>query len=255
MSELAGILSERLWTAERTRQPIAPLTSTHPELSVSQAYAVAELTRQRRGCRRVGYKLGYTSAAMREQMNIDAPNYGVLTEDLMVPEGNCRVDTENLIHPRVEPEIALLVGRDLEPGTSRAGVFAAVDAVMAALEIVDTRYESYVFKAVDNIADNSSSARFVLGAPRRLSAIEDLRLCGVILSCGGAAVDQGVGANALGDPLLALCWLTNELAARKERLLAGSIILTGGLTKSHPGTRGSTFIAEFGGLGTVAASF
>lgn len=256
MNDLIDQCSARLWAAECDRTRIEPLSTANPDLSEADAYAVAARTFERRGQRQIGYKLGYTSAAMRAQMNISRPNFGLLTADLLVPEGAGRVDSENLVHPLVEPEITLLLGRDLGgPGHSRASVLAALDAVIPSLEVVDTRYQSYSFKAVDNISDNSSSARVVLGPPRLPAAVDDLRLCGVLLSAGGEVLDQGIGANALGDPLLALAWLAGFLDQREAIVPAGSIIMTGGLTRAHPAPAGRSFVAEFAGLGTVTASF
>ena len=242
--------------AERTRTPINCLSATYPKLDETAAYAIQAAKLELRGERQAGFKLGYTSAAMRAQMNIDSPNFGVLTEDLRLDEENGGVPSDELIHPLVEPEIALLVGRDIEGGGyNRSSIFRAVDAVLPALEIVDTRYPDYKFKTVDNISDNSSSARFLTGRPRSLAAVGDLRLLGVLLWSEGRALDQGIGANALGDPLLALAWLANELAARGEGITAGSIILTGGLTRAHPARAGQSFVAEFAELGTVRAHF
>lgn len=256
MDNLIDACSAQLWQAECEHRRIAPLTTAHPELSEEDAYAIAARTFQQRGRRQIGFKLGYTSAAMRAQMNISQPNFGVLTEDLLVPEGTGWVDSENLVHPLIEPEIALLVGRDVRgPGQTRASIVGAVDAAMASLEVVDTRYESYCFVAVDNIADNSSSARALLGPPRSFRSLDDLRLCGVVLSSQGVVIDQGIGANALGDPLLSLAWLANFLGQRGDFIPAGSIVMTGGLTRAHPARRGESFIAEFAQLGTVSAAF
>lgn len=248
--------SARLWAAERERTRIAPLSAAHPELSEADAYAIAARTLERRGRRRIGFKLGYTSAAMRAQMGISQPNFGILTDDLLIADGSARIDSEALVHPLIEPEITLLIGRDLNAaGQTRATVFAAVEAAMASLEVVDTRYESYTFTSPDNIADNSSSARVLLGPPQPMGKLGDLRLCGVLLSSGGELIDQGIGANALGDPLLALAWLANFLAECGSSIPAGSIVMTGGLTRAHPGHRGRGFIAEFAELGTVSAAF
>lgn len=242
--------------AERERTRTAPLSATITDLSEAEAYAIARRTFERRNARQVGYKLGYTSAAMRAQMNISRPNFGLLTEDLIVPEETGRVDSENLVHPMIEPEITLLIGRDMRgPGQTRSTAFAAIDAAMASLEVVDTRYESYSFQAVDNISDNSSSARAILGPPKSAARLDDLRLCGVLLWSDGAVLDQGIGANALGDPLLAVAWLANFLAERDDFLPAGSLVMTGGLTRAHPARAGGNFVAEFAQLGTVRAAF
>ena len=256
MKALIEESSLRLWEAERNRTRIQPLSVEHPELVEAEAYAIAEHTLQLRGRRRIGYKLGFTSAAMRAQMNIHHPNFGILTEDMVVPESTGCVDTDALVHPLIEPEIALLLGRDLRgPGQTRAGVLASVDAVMGSFDVVDTRYRSYQFAAVDNIADNSSAARVVLGSPRSLRGMEDLRLCGVLLWSRGAVLDQGLGANTLGDPLLAIAWLADFLATRNTFIPAGSLIMTGGLTRAYPAEKNRAFGAEFAGLGTVLAAF
>jgi 2-keto-4-pentenoate hydratase len=254
-ADLIEACAQALMTAETTGQPIARLTDTHTTLDEAAAYAIQARKVALRSSRRVGYKLGYTSAAMRAQMNIDHPNYGVLTDDLRVDAEGC-VAADRLIHPRVEPEIALLTGRDIVgPGHSRNSIFQAVEVVLPALEIVDTRYHDYTFTAADNISDNSCSARFVTGMPRALSTVPDLRLLGVLLWSQGRTLDQGIGANALGDPLLALAWLAGFLAERGEIIPAGSLILTGGLTRAHPAQAGQTLLAEFATLGIVRVHF
>ncbi|MDB5698972.1 MAG: hypothetical protein JWN69_1776 [Alphaproteobacteria bacterium] len=254
--DLIDRFSASLWEAECGCTRIAPLSDSAPDLGEEEAYQVAARTFARRGRRQIGFKLGYTSAAMRQQMNIANPNYGRLAEDQLVPEDSGKVDSENLVHPLVEPEIALIVGRDLAgPGHTRASVFGYVDAAMASIEVVDTRYVSYKFKAVDNISDNSSSARAVLGAPKSFKSLDDLRLCGALLRSNGQVLDHGIGANALGDPLLSLAWLANFLGERGDHIPAGSIILTGGLTRAYPANAGQTIVAEFSQLGTIMAAF
>lgn len=255
-SPLIDTCAQALLQAETSASPIARLSDTHASLDEATAYAIQACKVALRGSRQVGFKLGYTSAAMRAQMNIDHPNFGVLTEDLRVDEAEGCIDASRLIHPRVEPEIALLTGRDIGgPGHSRNSIFQAVDAVLPALEIVDTRYHDYQFTAADNISDNSCSARFVTGTPRALTSTPDLRLLGVLLWSQGRTLDQGIGANALGDPLLALAWLAGFLAERGEIIPAGSLILTGGLTRAHPAQAGQSLVAEFAALGTVRVHF
>jgi 2-keto-4-pentenoate hydratase len=225
-------------------------------LSEHQAYAIQAEALRLRGTRPVGFKLGYTSAAMRAQMNIDHPNFGVLMDDFRIEQGAGCVEAASLIHPLVEPEIALLVGRRIEGAEhDRNSIWRHVDAVLPALEVVDTRYHEYKFGIVDNISDNSSSARFLTGAPRSLAAVEDLRLLGVLLWSQGRQVDQGIGANALGDPLLALAWLANFLGSRNQAIAEGSVILTGGLTRAYPATSGQSLVAEFAQLGSVRLHF
>jgi 2-keto-4-pentenoate hydratase len=187
-----------------------------------------------------GFKLGYTSAAMRRQMNVDRPNYGRLYAHTRLPNGG-ELDVDRLIHPLVEPEIALLIGADME-----------VEAVMPALEIVDSRYTDYAFTAVDNIADNSSAARYVIGAPRSPRAAGELRNLPAALYADGAPVDEGFGRDALGDPLLAFAWLINRLARDDIEIPAGTIVLTGGLTRAHSVQHTANVRATFGPLGDVS---
>lgn len=252
--------SNLLWDAETSRQPINTLTSVYPELAHEDAYAIQAATLRRRSSEGVGFKLGYTSAAMRAQMNIAEPNYGVLTKDHLLNQQEGALDGyipfEELIHPLVEPEIAILINQEISgSGHTRHTIQSHVEAVMPALEIVDTRYKEYKFSLVDNISDNSSGARVVLGAPKKLSQVDDLRLSGVLLWSEGHALDTGIGANSMGDPLASIAWLANFLAQQELSIPAGSIIMTGGLTKAHPGKSKQTFLAEFGGLGYVKAYF
>ncbi len=249
-------LTQRLAEAERSQAPISPLSESYPELSTEDAYRIQNRLVATRGDNPVGYKLGFTSQAMREQMNIASPNYGQLTESMWVDPNAGRVDLSELIHPRVEPEVALLVERDLKgPGLAPVAVYPAVRWAFPALEVVDSRFREYRFRAADNTADNSSAARFVLGRPVPLSGVPDLRLAGVLLWRDGRVIDRGLGADALGDPVRAVVWLADRLGEAGRRLEAGSIVLTGGLTQAYPIGEGGSFVAEFGGLGTVKVHF
>jgi 2-keto-4-pentenoate hydratase len=247
--------AEALLEAERGRRPIAPLTRSIPDLSQSESYAIARLRIARAGAAPIGYKLGYTSAAMRTQMGIAEPNYGVLLEGSIVAQDET-VPMERLIHPRIEPELTFLMGSDLAgPGIGREQAWEALEAVMASLEIVDTRYERYEFTALDNIADNSSAARLVLGDRIARDGAGDLRGVAVRLEEDGRQIDEGAGRDAMGDPVLALAWLANKLAETGSRIKAGELVMTGGLTRAHPAKAGSRFSASFDGVGTVAAQF
>ena len=231
-ADTVAVLAARLQRAAVEVRAGTPLSDDFPDLTEADAYAIqAELLR-RKGGTRAGYKLGFTSAAMREQMGVDHPNCGVLLADMRLADG--RLPAGVLIQPRVEPEIAIRLGRDLH-GTQLTpdDVAAATAAVLPAIEVVDSRYRDYRFKSVDNIADNSSAARYVLGAPRALCDVGDLRRVGVRLSIDGVLTDQGTGAAALDSPLAAVAWLAAHLAARGEALRAGEVVLTGGLTRAY----------------------
>jgi 2-keto-4-pentenoate hydratase len=234
--------AEALTRAGRTRTPIATLTTHWPELDEGGAYAIARASEALRAEPRVGYKLGYTSAAMRAQMGVDQPNYGVLTAATRVAHDG-QLAMAELIHPLVEPEIAFVMAADVP---DPAGTAAAVGSVHAALEIVDTRYEAYKFKAADNIADNSSAARFVIGPAMALPPGSDLAALPVQLWADGELLGEGRGADALGHPLTALTWLAERLLKAGALLRAGDVVLTGGLTRAHPARSGRHFTARVG---------
>jgi 2-keto-4-pentenoate hydratase len=247
--------AEALVNAEKVRQPIAPLSLSMPDLNESEAYEIARRRTAAIGKTSIGYKLGYTSAAMRAQMGVTEPNYGVLLAGSEVPQ-NETVSLGELIHPLLEPEITFLMGRDLAgPEIGREEAWRAVAAVMGSLEIVDTRYESYKFSAVDNISDNSSAARFVLGDRIERNDTGDLGNVPVRFEKDGTQIEVGKGSDAMGDPVLALAWLANKLVECGSGIRAGELIMTGGLTKAHPAEAGSQFTARFEGIGAVTAQF
>lgn len=241
--------------ARMERVPIELLSARWPDLDEAGAYAIARATRALAGETPVGYKLGYTSAAMRAQMGVEQPNYGVLTQgDGIAHDGEVAIG--ELIHPLVEPEIALVLGRDVgTPVADADAMRSCVASVHPALEIVDTRYEAYRFLACDNIADNSSAARYVIGPGVAPDALPDLASVDVSLAADGEVLDRGVGAAALGDPLLALAWLANRLIAEGTPLRERALVLTGGLTRAHAAKAGMHFVGTFSGLGVARVRF
>jgi 2-keto-4-pentenoate hydratase len=208
-------------------------------LDLAAAYAVQRrLTalRTARGAARIGFKLGYTSQVMREQMGVDQPNHGPLLDTMRITDGRLPAD---LIHPRVEPEIALVLGEDLRPV-----------AAHAALEVVDSIWRDYRFTLELNTADGSSAAGLVLGPPLLMEGLDALP---VRLTRNGELVGEGTGAAAMGHPLLALEWLQRALAGTDDRLRAGDVVITGGLTAAVPLDEGDVVAADFGdGTATVA---
>ncbi len=241
MSNLdVAVAAKRLNEARLTRVPIECLTASTPGLTEAEAYAIATAGVTLAAQPVAGYKLGYTSEAMRRQMNVDRPNFGRLYAGTQISNEGA-LERATLIHPLIEPEIALRIGDDFE-----------VESVMPALEIVDTRYDSYAFAAVDNIADNSSAARYVLGPERSLRALGDLRTIPATLFIDDEPVATGRGSDALGDPLRALAWLINRLARDRIELEPGTTVLTGGLTRAYALEHASGVKASFGALGNVA---
>jgi 2-keto-4-pentenoate hydratase len=242
-------MADELLAAERDRAPIAPFTKRNPFLSTSVGYATQELSVRRRRGRVVGVKLGMTSKVKRDALGIREPVYGRITADMLVSSGQ-PITVAELIHPRAEPELALVVGRLIPPGASVATVLAAIDAVYPAIEVADSRYAE-PFRLVDSVADNAGAARVVLGdRPRKPAELVDLHVLGCVFGFPGG-FDTAAGGAAMGHPAAALAWLVSALAARDDRLEPGAVVLTGGLTAAVPLRAGDRITAEFDGLDPV----
>jgi 2-keto-4-pentenoate hydratase len=242
-------MADELLAAERDRAPIAPFTRRNPFLSISVGYATQELSVRRRRGRVVGVKLGMTSKVKRDALGIREPVYGRITADMLVSSGQ-PITVAELIHPRAEPELALVVGRPIPPGASVATVLAAIDAVYPAIEVADSRYAE-PFRLVDSVADNAGAARVVLGdRPRKPAELVDLHVLGCVFGFPGG-FDTAAGGAAMGHPAAALAWLVGALAARDDRLEPGAVVLTGGLTATVPLRAGDRITAEFDGLDPV----
>jgi 2-oxo-3-hexenedioate decarboxylase len=252
MSDI-GKWVEYLLGAEARREAVAPVTDADPELTLDDAYRIQdELLARRiaRGEQLVGAKLGLTSRAKQASMGVYQPIYGWLTDRMVVPLEAPLVVGE-LIHPRAEPEIVFVLGRDLAgPGVTAQAVLDATTSVCCGLEVIDSRYADFRFTLPDVVADNASAARFALGA-RRVPADFDLRLEGCVLEVDGDLVATATGAAVLGHPAEAVALLANALALRGRRLEAGWIVLAGGLTDAVPLATGRHVGASFARLGHV----
>ena len=248
----AQTIAAALLAAERDASPIAPFTRRNPFLGTDTAYQAQALTvehRCRAGERVVGLKLGMTSKVKRDALGIHEPVFGRLTSGMVLPPGEL-LSLDGLIHPRAEPELALLMGRAIPAGSPVATVLDAVDAVFPAIEVFDSRY-SQPFRLADSVADNAGAAGIVLGTPgRRLAELPELPVLGCVFEFPGG-FETATGGAAMGDPAAAVAWLAGALAARDEQLTPGSLVLTGGLTASTALTKGGRVVAEFDGLGSV----
>jgi 2-oxo-3-hexenedioate decarboxylase len=246
-----------LQACEQERVDRPPITDEWPELDLDSAYAVQDEVLRRKleaGERLIGVKLGLTSRAKQQRMNVHAPLTGWLTDAMVLPAG-VPVPQDELIHPRAEPEIVFVLGRALEgPGVTAATAMAAVDMVYGGLEIIDSRYRDFRFTLTDVVADNASSAKFVIGGVGRRPEELDLALEAVLLEVDGAVVDSATGAAVQGHPAEALALAANDLAQRGLRLEAGWIVLTGGMTDAVFTPPGSTVGAHFTNLGSVVVS-
>ncbi|MFG1870819.1 2-keto-4-pentenoate hydratase [Micromonospora arborensis] len=251
--------NRELADARNTGKPCPPLRGRLlPEGDVESAYRVQQLQArawQGRGERRVGAKIGLTSRAVQETFGVFQPDFGMLTDAMAVGDG-VEVAIDRLLQPRVEAEIAFVLEKDLpDPQITTVDLIRAVDYVLPAIEIVDSRIAAWDISIVDTVADNASSGLFVLGTtPRRLGDI-DLRLCGMVLEHAGEPVSVGAGAACLGNPLHALQWLAGTLARAGDPLRAGDVVLSGALGPMVPVTPGGAYEARISGLGSVRTSF
>ncbi|WP_089158281.1 2-keto-4-pentenoate hydratase [Micromonospora sp. NBS 11-29] len=248
-----------LATVRQDGKPCPPLRGRLlPDGDVEAAYRVQQVhTRQRldEGRRRIGAKIGLTSRAVQESFGVFQPDFGMLFDDMAVDDG-AEVPIGRLLQPRVEAEIAFVLGADLpDERVTPVDLLRAVDHVLPAIEIVDSRIAGWDISIVDTVADNASSGLFVLGtAPRRLADV-DLRLCGMVLKHAGEPVSVGAGAACLGNPLHALRWLAGTLARAGAPLTAGDVVLSGALGPMVPVTPGAAYEARISGLGSVRTCF
>ena len=261
VSDLAELASDRLRRAAADRAPCAPVRDLIGADDVHLAYAVQQrLTAARRaaGAIVVGRKIGLTSPAVQAQLGVDQPDFGVLFEDMRFADG-ATVPMALLLQPKVEAEIAFVLGADLAEGPLDASqVRAAVAHACPALEIVDSRIVDWDITFGDTVADNGSSALFVLGGPRRTLAELEPRESMMTLRRGGprgAVVSTGSGAACLGDPLAALAWLARATRELGEPLRADEVVLSGALGPMVAVEAGDRFHAEITNLGSVSVAF
>ena len=252
--ELAADLAE----AERSRVPIAPLTDENPTIDVVDAYEI-QLTniRQRvaEGARVVGHKVGLSSKAMQQMMGVDEPDYGHLLDEMEVFEDK-PVQAGRYLYPRVEVEVGFVLAEDL-PGAecTEDDVLAATAAFAPAIELIDTRITDWKIKLCDTIADNASSAGFVLGAERVAPKDVDIKNIDAVLTRNGEVVAKGRSDAVLGNPVTAVAWLARKVESFGVRLRKGDIVLPGSCTRAIDARPGDQFVAEFDGLGSVRLTF
>lgn len=212
------------------------------DLDTAAAYRVqAAVVAARRSTRRVGWKLGYTSEAMRRQMGVDEPNLGPLHDDMVLADAAELVG--GAVQPRVEPELAAVIGSTVRSVDDLA---EAVSGWHAALEIVDSVWQDYRFDWALNTADGSSAAFVVIGDRVADGPTRDLADLAVTMLVDETEVESGSSSAAMGDPWNALRWLVDRLAERGERLQPGDVVITGGLTRAVPLVAGSSVRAQIG---------
>ncbi|MET9626551.1 2-keto-4-pentenoate hydratase [Lentzea sp. NPDC006480] len=245
--------AQLLRVAERDRVPIRPLVELYPEIDVVDAYEIQLLNVRHRNRDVIGHKVGLSSLAMQQMMGVDEPDYGHLLDDMQLAG---TADASAYLYPRVEVEIAFVLAQDLPgEGCTVEDVLAATEFVAPAIELIDSRIADWKIGLQDTIADNASSAGFVLGTERVHPSELDICSVAATLRRNGEVVAEGRGDAVLGDPAIAVAWLAEKVASFGVRLLAGDIVLPGSCTRAIDARPGDEFHAEFAGLGSVDLKF
>ena len=251
-------LAEHLENCQLQVRDTPKITDDHPDMDWDDAYAIQDAILQRklaRGARIVGLKAGLTSHAKMQQMGVTDPVFGFLVDEFVVPEG-ATIQTSELIHPKVEPEIAFVLKTALKgPGCHIGAVLAATDYVLPGIEVIDSRYRDFKFDLKSVVADNTSAARFVVGGRALRPQDVDLRTVGLVLEKNGQPVALGAGAAVLGHPAAAIAALANHLGRRGQEIPAGTLILSGGATEAVSVAAGDNVCLRVQGMGSVSLRF
>ncbi|WPQ36396.1 2-oxo-hept-4-ene-1,7-dioate hydratase [Achromobacter xylosoxidans] len=243
--------------AERTGMPTTQLDQAFPGIEIADAYAIQQriiASKLAAGARLRGHKIGLTSKAMQSTVGIDEPDYGHLLDTMFFQDGDT-IATEKLIVPRVEVELAFVLGKPLRgPDVTLFDVLDATDYVVPALELIDGR-SKYPRRIVDNIADNAACAGIILGGRPVKPLDVDLRWVAALLLKNGVIEESGVSAAVLGHPAMGIVWLANKLAAHDTGLEAGQIVLAGSFTRTVAVAKGDAIHADYGPLGSISVHF
>ncbi|WP_321927499.1 2-oxopent-4-enoate hydratase [Paraburkholderia guartelaensis] len=257
-STLIKELGDRLYGALTARETLAPLTDSHPGMSIEDAYHIQQRMVQRRldaGETVVGKKIGVTSKAVMDMLGVYQPDFGYLLSGMVYGEGES-IALDTLIQPKAEGEIAFVLKKDLMgPGITNAMVLSATECVMPCFEIVDSRIRDWKIKIQDTVADNASCGVFVLGDRAVSTRNVDLNTCGMVLERNGEVIGTGAGAAALGSPVNAVAWLANTLGRLGIGMKAGEVVLSGALAAMAPIKAGDSFRVAIGGIGACSVRF
>ena len=251
-------LGECLDEAAMACQPVEMFTERHPGMQLGDAYAIQACLRQRmesRGTRVTGLKMGLTSRAKMQQVGVAESIHGFITDRAAYGDG-ATIPVNRFIHPRIEAEIAVVMARSLGGANCTAlEAGEAVDFVLPAIEIIDSRYADFRFDLLSVVSDNTSAAGYVLGGHSRSLGSIDVVTEGVVLTCNGEVKETGAGAAVLGNPLEAVALLARQRAALGEDIPAGSLVLTGGITAALQVKAGDVVTVHYQTLGTIRLRF
>lgn len=246
-----GQLAQALIEASETQTPINRLTAQH-DISIEEAYEIQKLVIDQRrsdGASVVGHKIGLTSEGIQKQLGVDEPDYGHLLDSMRLSEPAVRFD--DLISPRVEPELGFHIGKRLKPPVTTRDVLAATEFVVPVFEVIDSRIRDWDIQIQDTIADNASSAYYWVGNRSIDTHTLDLSMEGVKLYRNGVLEKSGLSAAVLQHPARAVAWLATTLTNLNTELEPNQLVLSGSFTPALDVTAGDVVTAEFGTAGSV----
>ena len=250
--------ASELLEAEKTLQGLQPLTDRDKSLTVEDAYQIQlEIVRCKlaEGKKIIGKKVGLTSVAMQKMLNVEEPDYGHLFDTMQIENG-ATIKMDSLLSPKVEAEIGFVLAEDLTgPNITYLDVMMATKYVVPTLEIIDSRVTDWKIKLIDTVADNGSSAKFVVGEEETTLDLVNLRTTSMVLFKNTELQATGAGAAVFGHPAHAIAWLANKLAEFGITLKKDELILPGALSSAVSVVAGDTIEARFGKLGTVTVHF
>ncbi|OYO14989.1 2-oxopent-4-enoate hydratase [Enemella evansiae] len=253
-------LAADLLQAYQTKQPIPPLREQLPGMTVEDAYAIQQIQEKQladAGGRLIGRKIGLTSLAMQQALGVDSPDFGFMfDDDRFIGHENAHFDSKNFIQPKVEPEFAFVLRKDLQgPGVTLADAVDAIDTVHMAIEIIDSRVADWNIKLVDTVADNASYGAIAWSEEALRLDKDDLPIVQCTISVDGETKGSGTGADVMGHPAAPLQWLANTLGEHGVGLSAGQVILPGSFCAAVAVQAGNSVTADYGQLGSFTINF
>ena len=243
-----------LLKAKEERKSIVSPSSAFGAISVEDAYDVQDMLIKHmleKDERIIGWKVGATSRAVMEQLEIKEPFLGCMTtqsEYSFLKE----IKSSRFCKLAAEGEIAFVMGKSLKgPGVTKTDVIQATAGIMGAVELVDCRITDWNVTPAEAIADNALHAGIVLGPFMKPLSGFDLIHEGIVMHQNGKLLASACGVEALGDPLNVMIWLANKLGALGKELSEGDIVSTGSLTKFFFLEPGEVFDVSFSNLGRI----